>query len=235
MCIFILSPGSSSLKLAFPQNHLDKCSKTDNQGCVFFKLTFNWRIIALQWCVGFHNTTWISCRLKLGYFGSVQFSSVAQSSDSLRPHGPQHARLPCPSPTTTACSNSCPLSWWCYLIPCCPLSSCLQSSPASGFLMSQFFVSGGQSIGVSASASVLPMNIQDWFPLGLTGLILQSILWLLAAKNQLIRKDTGAGKDWRQKEEGITEDEMARQHHRLTGHEFEQTRRQWKTGKPGML
>ena len=101
--------------------------------------------------------------------------------------------------------------------------------------MSQFFVSGGQSIGVSASASVLPMNIQHWFPLGLTGLVLQSILWLLAAKNQLIRKDTGAGKDWKQKEEGITEDEMVRQHHRLNGHEFEQTRRQWKTGKPGML
>ena len=73
------------------------------------------------------------------------------------------------------CSNSCPLSWWCHptiLSSVIPFSSCLQSFPASGsFPMSQFFTSGGQSIGVSASASVLPMNIQDWFPLGLTGLV----------------------------------------------------------------
>ena len=101
ICIFILSPGSSSLKLAFPQNHLDKCSKIDNQGCVFFKLTFNWRIIALQWCVGFHNTTWLSCKLKLGYFGSVQFSSVAQlcltlynPMDHGMPGFPVHHQLP---------------------------------------------------------------------------------------------------------------------------------------------
>ena len=102
-----------------------------------------------------------------------QFShSVA---NSLRPHGLQHARPPCPSPTHGACSNSWPLSWWCHPTissSVIPLSSCLQSFPASGsFPMSQFFTSGGQSIG--ASASVLPMNIHDWFPLGLTGLILQ--------------------------------------------------------------
>ena len=93
-------------------------------------------------------------------------------SDYLRSHGLQHARLPCPSPSPGVCSNSRPLSRWCHptisssLIP---LSSCLQSFPASrAFPMSQLFASGGQSIG--ASASVLPMNIQGWFPLGLTGL-----------------------------------------------------------------
>ena len=96
-------------------------------------------------------------------------------SDSLQPHELQHARLPCPSPTPRACSKSCPLSQWChptisfYVVP---FSSSPPSFPASGsFPMSQFFTSGGQSIGVSASASVLPMNTQDWSPLGLTGLI----------------------------------------------------------------
>ena len=106
---------------------------------------------------------------------SVQFSSVQFShsviSDSFQPHGLQHARSPCPSPTPRAWSNSCPLSWWCnpfILSSVVPFSSHLCSFLASGsFPMSQFFASGVQSIGVSAS--VLPMNIQDWFPLGLTG------------------------------------------------------------------
>ena len=105
---------------------------------------------------------------------SVQFSRSVMS-DSLQPHGLQHARLPCPSPTPVAYSNSCPSSWWCHSTissSVVPFSSCLQSFPASGsFPVSQFFTSGGQSIGVSALASVLPMNIQDWFPWGLTGLI----------------------------------------------------------------
>ena len=96
-------------------------------------------------------------------------------SDSLRPHGLQHARLPCPSPPPRANSNSCPLSQWCHLTissSVIPFSSCLQSFPESGsFPMSQLFASGAQIIRVSASASVLPMNIQDWFPFGLTGLI----------------------------------------------------------------
>ena len=96
-------------------------------------------------------------------------------SNSLLPHGLRHSRLPCPSTTPRACSNSCPLSWWCHLTissSVYPFFSCLQSFPALGaFSMSQFFVSGGQSIGASASASVLPMNIQDWLPLGLTGWI----------------------------------------------------------------
>ena len=95
--------------------------------------------------------------------------------DSLRPRGLEHARLPCPSPTPRACSNSCPLSRWCHPTISSsdvPFSSCLQSFPASGsFPRSQFFASSSQSIGVSASASVLPVNIQDWFPLGWTRLV----------------------------------------------------------------
>ena len=96
-------------------------------------------------------------------------------SDSLRPHEPQHARPPCPAPTPRVYSNSCPLSRWHHPTissSVVPFSSSLQSFPASGsFPRCQFFSSSGQSIGVSALASVLPMNIQDWFPLGLTGLI----------------------------------------------------------------
>ena len=106
--------------------------------------------------------------------GSVQFS-YSLMSDSLQPHGLQHTRLPCPSPNPRACSNSCALSQWCrptILSFGIPFSPCLQSFPASGsFPMSQFFTLGSQSIGASALASVLPMTIQDWFPLGLTGLI----------------------------------------------------------------
>ena len=95
-------------------------------------------------------------------------------SNSLQPHRLQHTRLPCPSPFPRAYSNSCPLSQWCYPTVSCSVVpfSCLQSFPAfRSFLTSRLFTSGGQSTGASASASVLPMNIQDWFPLGLTGLI----------------------------------------------------------------
>ena len=114
---------------------------------------------------------------------SVQFS-CSVLSDSLRPHEPQHARPPCPSSTPGVYTNSCPLSQWCHpaisssVVPFC---SHLQSFPASrSFQMSQFFASGGQSIG--ASASVLPTNIQDWFPLGMISLLQHhsskaSILW----------------------------------------------------------
>ena len=105
-------------------------------------------------------------------FSSVQFSRSVMS-DSLRPYGLKHASPPCPSPTPRVYSNSCPLSHRChptissYVVP---LSSCLQSFPASGsFQMSQFFTAGGQSIGVSASISLLPMNIQDWSSLEWTG------------------------------------------------------------------
>ena len=105
---------------------------------------------------------------------SVQFSGSVVSN-SLQPHELQHARLPCPSPTPGVYSNSCPLSQWRHPTISSSVtlfSSRLQSFAASGsFPMSQFFASGGQSIGVSASTSVLSMNIQDWFPLGWTGLI----------------------------------------------------------------
>ena len=110
---------------------------------------------------------------RLAGYSPVQFSRSVMS-DSLWPHGLQHTRLPCPSPIPEACSNSCPSSHWYHptisssVVP----FSCLQSFPASGsFLMNQFFTSGGQSIEVSALASLFPMTIQDWFPLGLTCLI----------------------------------------------------------------
>ena len=105
---------------------------------------------------------------------TVQFS-CSVVSDSLRLHEPQHARSPCPSPSPRVHSDSRPLSPWCHPAissSVVPFSSCPQSLPASeSFPMSQFFASGGQSIGVSASTSVLPMNTQDWSPLGWTGWI----------------------------------------------------------------
>ena len=107
--------------------------------------------------------------------GQVCQFSRSVMSDSLRPHEPQHARLPCPSPTPRVNSNAGPLSWWCHpaiLSSVVPFSACSQSFPASGsFQMSQLFTSGGQSIGVSASTSVLPKNIQDSFSLGWMGWI----------------------------------------------------------------
>ena len=96
-------------------------------------------------------------------------------SNSLQLHGLHFTRFPCPSPSPGACSNSCPLSWWCHptiSFSVVPFISCLQSFPAlESFLLSQLFESSGHSIGDSASTSVFLMNIQDWFPLGLTGLI----------------------------------------------------------------
>ena len=125
-------------------------------------------------------------------FSSVQFSRSVMS-ESLWPHEPQYARPPCPSPTPGVHSNSCPLSRWCHPITSSsvvPFSSCPQSCPASGsFPMSQLFTSGGQSIGVSASASVLPMNTQDWSPLGWTGWIsLQSKGFSRVFSNTTVQK-----------------------------------------------
>ena len=115
--------------------------------------------------------------MKPSGFPFSQFSRSVMSN-SLQPHGLQHARPPCPPPTPRVYSNSCPLSQWSRPTnpsSVTPFSSYPQSFPASGsFQMSQFFASGGQSIGTSASASVLPMSFQDWFALGLTGLILLS-------------------------------------------------------------
>ena len=108
------------------------------------------------------------------YFSSIQFICSVMFN-SLRPHELQHARPPCPSPTPGVYSSSCPSSRWCHpaiSFSVSPFSSCPQSLPASGsFPMSQLFASGGQSTGVSASASVLPMNTQDWSPSGWTGWI----------------------------------------------------------------
>ena len=121
---------------------------------------------------------WLQCHLQIRFWNLIlvvlQFSRSVMSN-SLQPHGLQHTKLPCPSPTPRAYLNSCPLSQWYHptiSFSAIPLSFCLQSFPASGsFQMSQLFASGGQSIVVSASASILPINIQDWFPLGWTGWI----------------------------------------------------------------
>ena len=123
---------------------------------------------------GWHGFQGLKRKFDEPTYPSLQFSSVQFSrsvvSKALQLHGRKHARLPCPSPTPGACSNSCPLSRWCHPTissSVVPFSSCLQSFPASGsFPVSWLCISGGQSVG--ASTSVLPMNIQDWFPLGLT-------------------------------------------------------------------
>ena len=134
-----------------------------------------WVLIVLEWdslCKNWSSVFTIYTVCFITLFSSVQSLSCFRL---LWPHGLQHARLPCPSPTPRVYSNSCPLSQWCHptsLSSVIPFSSHLQSFPASGsFQMSQLFISGGRSIGVSASTSVLPMNIQDWFPLGWTGWI----------------------------------------------------------------
>ena len=127
--------------------------------------------------------------------------SLSVMSDSSRPHVLQHARPPCPSPSPEACSNSCPLSRWCHptISPSVvPFSSCFQSFPASGsFPMSQLSASGGQSIGASASASVLPMNIQDWFPLGLIGWISLQSNWLSRVFSNTTVQNHETEMDWK--------------------------------------
>ena len=145
-------------------------------GGIFWR--FNWSHFSLLFFIC--STSVIpSSMLLFWMIQSVHFSRSVVS-DSLWPHGLQHTRLPCPSPILRTCSNSCLSSWWCHPTvssSAVPFSSCLQSFPASeSFLMSQFFPSGGQSIEVSAS--VLPMNGQDWFPLGWTCLISLQSKWL---------------------------------------------------------
>ena len=147
-------------------------SRDKNNGAMFNKVR--------SWELKFPVTTFLSKYHRLHIplltvFISLVCFSCSVMSNSLWPHGLYYTMLPCLSPTPRTSSNSCPLSQWCHpteLSSVVPFSSCLQSFPISGpFPRSQFFASDGQSIGVSASASVLPMNIQDWFPLGLAGLI----------------------------------------------------------------
>ena len=141
----------------------------------------------------------VAMKLELSSLLLLLFSDSAVSN-SLWHHGLQHARLSCPSPCPGACSNSHPLSQWFYPTissSVVPFFSCLQSFPASGpFLMNRFFTSGGQSFGVSASASVLPVNIQDWFSLEWTGLIslqskgLKSLLQYHSSKTSVLQHST---------------------------------------------
>ena len=127
-------------------------------------IRFWWRASSIPWSTHFTKGFLLVMKLMSPRRDLGQFSRSVMSN-SLRPHGLQHTRPPCPSPTPRVYSNSCPLSWWCHPTissSVVPFSSFLQYFPASeSFPSSQFFISGGQSIGVSASSSILPMNIQD--------------------------------------------------------------------------
>ena len=135
---------------------------------IWWKWTMDLNNIFLFTCIRIYVSTYFLFALLLLFNCSVM-------SDCLWTHGLQHAWLPCPSPSPRACSNPSPFNRWCHPTissSVITLSSCLLSFPASGsFIISQLFISGGQSIGASAAASVLPVNIKDWFPLELTGLI----------------------------------------------------------------
>ena len=164
------SPSSSSVHGIFQARILEWVAISFSRGS---SQPRDWNHVSCISCIRrwilYHWATWEAHLRRC----SIQFS-CSVISDSLRPHGLQYTRLPCLSPTPRACSNSCPLSRWCHPTISCSVVpfSHLQSFPASGsFPMSQFFTSGGQNIGASASTSVLPMDIQDWFPLGWTGWI----------------------------------------------------------------
>ena len=163
-CVLVYANVFSSLSLFFLWNNIETLYTSYKS---FFCEVFSYLFISFP--SGIPLNLYGLCTL-----GAVYFSRSVVS-DSLRPYEPQHARLPCPSPTPGVHPNPCPLCRWCHPAissSVVPFSSHLQSSPASGsFQISQLFPSGGQSVGVSASASVLPMNIEDWFPLGWTGWI----------------------------------------------------------------
>ena len=156
------------------QNFVSELSFESLWSTVPLLLKVYFKFLTQSWCATIRCDPlwWSELSKETESISSVQFRHSVMS-DSLRPHGLQHARPPCPSPTPGAYLNSHPSRQWCHPTissSVVPFSSCLQSFPASrSFPMRQFFSSGGQSIGVSASA--FPMNIQDWFPLGLTGLI----------------------------------------------------------------
>ena len=157
----------------FPHFYIKNTNETTKQNSTNYLagLLWRWNEISKAWELPFTDT----CVPDAALSALHPFSSVAQSCPTLRPHGLQHPRLLCPSPTPRAYTNSCPSSQWCHPTissSIIPFSSCVRSFPASGsFPMSQFFASGGQIIGVSASASVFPVNIQDWFPLRWIGWI----------------------------------------------------------------
>ena len=135
----------------------------------------------------------VKCKLKMSMHNTNSSVQLLSCSDSLQPYESQHARLPCPLPTPRVYSNSCPLSRWCHPVissSVVPFSSCPQPLTASGsFQMSQLFTWGGQTIGVSVSASVLPMNTQDWSPWGWTGWIsLQSKGLSTVFSNTIVQK-----------------------------------------------
>ena len=165
----LLVQSKHSTKVSFFFNFSFKGENPHQKLQKFLKEGFIYRTI-LVW-------SFLICGLEVSYWWArLEFHflfSCSVLSDSLWSHGLQHSRFLCPSPSPGACSNSCPLSRWCHLtIWSSVIPFCLQPFPTLGsFLMSQLFESGGQSTGASASASVLPMNIHDWFPLGLTGLI----------------------------------------------------------------
>ena len=157
-----------SIRSVVQSNHLILCHP------LFLLPSFFPSINVFQWVSCLHQVAKVLEFQLQHQFSSIQISPSVVSN-SLWPNETRHTRPPCPSPTPRACSNAGPLSRSCYLgisSSAIPFSSCLQSFPVSrSFQMSQFFESGGQRIGVSASASVLSMNIQDWFPSGWTGWI----------------------------------------------------------------
>ena len=160
--------------------YFGKCSEYIWKYCVFVRC----------WMEYSENTNLIMLRQNNSNIRSFCFCSVV--SDSLWPHGLQHHRPPCPSLSPGVCSNSCPLSRWCHptISSSAALFFCHQSFPASGsFPMSQFFTTGGESTGASASAPVLPVNTQDWSPLGWTGWIsLQSKGHSRVSSNTTVQK-----------------------------------------------
>ena len=174
--------------ICVPRDNLQRVANLTCVPCNGFSLVskWNWRWKACQYTLKKFSLKFIKHVLRMFNLkrtllnGAVSQFSGSVMSDSLQPHGLQHTRLSCPSPTPGCYANSCPLSQWCHPAISSSVvhfSSRLQSSLASGsFPMSWFFASGGQSIGVSASASVLPMNIKDWLPLGLTSWISLSCL-----------------------------------------------------------
>ena len=202
------SPDGIMLQLSQADEYLSSFLKFPEKEASKFPTTIHSRVYQIRLKKKFHlmfNLKHLLCDLSHCISASIcsenrnwwlplvlnQFSSVM--SDSLQTHGLQHARPPCPPPTPGVYSNSCPLSRWCHATissSVIPFSSRLQSFPASGsFQMSQFFSSGGQSIGVSASASVLPMNIQKQFPLGWTAWIsLQSRGFSRVFSNTTVQK-----------------------------------------------